>query len=897
MKNISSLALAGLFLFASATTALAQPYLHVYKGGNLRYRHNASAVQNVSVKGGSVVNFLDSNNSSVYSVLRSGVDQISMDAPTPVADMLDVVFLDDGTAIDISPRHMNVEKKGSTQSIFFSNTYQRNVAKFVNPWAGNASGYYKVNYENDQDFKNRLANGHTLECLFSPSISGSLADVECKPFSSHQGGGTGFLISRKANGNYGSAGGNVITFLPNTTSGGWRWATSGVTPQNGTYYHVVGVYDKSAGKARVYINGQLKGTVDAAGDFKFASAGSVWFGIGCDADASNGGQAWAGNIVLARVYDKVLSQSEITALWNKVSVPVVPDLITNFNLVSASLPIPSSNGKFLITGDGFREGDQVVIRSIDGTHTATVPLKKTPYGWIFAVPAGFPSGNYKVVIQRGNVSQELGTANFNIVNYQLQRGTRVIAHRGDHSSGAPENSCASLREAVANHFYGSETDAYITNDGQVIINHDASRGGVTIEKSSFNTCRGVKLSNGEPMPDLREFLQILKDNPQSPTKLILEIKHHSSSARGYACIDRSVQLVKEYGLQDKVEYIAFDYDYCKRVLQDDPNARVAYLSNGAEKDANTLFNDCITGCDYEQGKFPNQANVESFKKKGLTTNVWTVNDYNAMVKFADWGMDFITTNEPKTAQRLYLHYAANHDELMLDIQFNADGTITDGSTYRHTVRKSGNVPVQYNSTLGAYEGKFINNWGGADAANFCRVDYDNDQTFQFGLLNGHTLETIFCVDDYSGHNAGAESKWFSSHQAGGTGFLLTRNENGHDNVLTFLPNTRCYNNNNNYRWAMSNVKPAQGTYYHVVGVWDRDQSKAHIYVRNLSTGEVKKGTTDAAGMLNFPANKWIGIGADPKGDAAELSGKWRIVRVRIYDRAFTSAQVSELWGK
>ena len=57
----------------------------------------------------------------------------------------------------------------------------------------------------------------------------------------------------------------------------WRWAQSDVTPEPGRYYHVVGVWDKTAEKAYIYVDGQLKGTADAPGELIHAKhGGSRW---------------------------------------------------------------------------------------------------------------------------------------------------------------------------------------------------------------------------------------------------------------------------------------------------------------------------------------------------------------------------------------------------------------------------------------------------------------------------------------------------------------------------------------------------------------------------------------------------------------------------------------------
>jgi hypothetical protein len=242
-------------------------------------------------------------------------------AQVPKADLLDVVFNEDGTATDVSTSQMTVESFGSP-TIVKSAKYGINVMCMKNEsWSKNPNSYFRVDYEDNADYVAALADGHTLECLVRPYWDGDLADVECKPFSSHQGGGTGFLICKKS-----GSRGNEFTFLPNVTETGsstWRWANSGVVPQKGVYYHVVGVYDKANAVAKIYVNGELKNTIPAPGEYKLASAGNNKFIIGGDPGpvggvAGLGTTSWQGDVAMARVYSEPLTDEQVAAVYESI---------------------------------------------------------------------------------------------------------------------------------------------------------------------------------------------------------------------------------------------------------------------------------------------------------------------------------------------------------------------------------------------------------------------------------------------------------------------------------------------------------------------------------------------------------------------------------------------------
>ncbi|MCR4920750.1 MAG: hypothetical protein K5945_03460 [Bacteroidaceae bacterium] len=267
---------------------------------------------------------LDNTHKIVYKLGDSmySNDDTPFEVPAPEADVLDVVFHEDGSAEDVSPMHSTVELVGTTSSTYYNETYKRYAARFTNPWSKTCTGYYKVDFETNDAIRNALADGHSLEMLVMPDYEGDLQDVEAKPFSAMQGGGTGFLVC-KTNAS-GSGGKNVFTFLPNVTENGnstWRWTTSGVVPAPKTYYHVVGIWNKEEAKAYIYVNGELCKMVDAPGQFRFATAGCNWFCIGGDADPNGGGQGWTGDVAIARAYNKPLTSDEVAALWKKIQNP------------------------------------------------------------------------------------------------------------------------------------------------------------------------------------------------------------------------------------------------------------------------------------------------------------------------------------------------------------------------------------------------------------------------------------------------------------------------------------------------------------------------------------------------------------------------------------------------
>ena len=313
------LTLIGIFALTANSFAAKRQLVYVYKGGEIVYQTTAETLDSVALEQSkTIISLYSKSGTQLYSAAYSNIDSITY-VTLPMADMLDVQFNSDGTATDISPMANPIETVSSTGlSTYYNNTYGRYVARFENPWASVATAYYKMDYTNNQTFKDLLSNGHSLEMVVMADYSGTIADKECKPFSSMQSGGTGFMVTRIS-----GARQNEWCFLPNISTTGsstWRWTTSGIVPETKVYYHLVGVWNKTDQKAEIYVNGQLKNSIDAPGNFVFPSTAARWFAIGCDPSSTGGEAAWCGDVVLARIYSNALNNDQVGKLWEEINV-------------------------------------------------------------------------------------------------------------------------------------------------------------------------------------------------------------------------------------------------------------------------------------------------------------------------------------------------------------------------------------------------------------------------------------------------------------------------------------------------------------------------------------------------------------------------------------------------
>lgn len=222
---------------------------------------------------------------------------------------------------------------------------------------------------------------------------------------------------------------------------------------------------------------------------------------------------------------------------------------------------------------------------------------------------------------------------------------QVIAHRGAWKADSlPQNSIASLHRAIELGCAGTEFDVHLTKDGILVVNHDQDFYGIDIATATYAELLAKKHPNGESIPTAEAYLR--EGMKQKRTKLIFELKTSNlGKERTLHSAELAVQLVKKLEADEWVEYILFDYDGAKRIIELDPNATVYYLNGDVApsqaKEAGFF------GLDYHFNVYKKNPNwITEAHQLGLAINAWTVNTEAEMLNLLHQNVEFITTDEP-----------------------------------------------------------------------------------------------------------------------------------------------------------------------------------------------------------------------------------------------------------
>ena len=233
------------------------------------------------------------------------------------------------------------------------------------------------------------------------------------------------------------------------------------------------------------------------------------------------------------------------------------------------------------------------------------------------------------------------------LNYKMSKNyNKVVAHRGAwKQKNFPENSIASLKHAIELQCAGSEFDVRMTSDSILIINHDEHYNGLLVEDTKYDDLIEFKLSNGEKLPTLKEYLIAGKTN-NTTTGLVCEIKPSKDKERGKFIAREVVALVKDLKATPYIAfYISFDYDILKEITKIS-KTKTQYLNGNKSPDE--VKADGVSGIDYYLKVFKDHPEwIKRSKVIGVLLNAWTANSSEDLDWLLENDFDYITTDEPE----------------------------------------------------------------------------------------------------------------------------------------------------------------------------------------------------------------------------------------------------------
>lgn len=236
-------------------------------------------------------------------------------------------------------------------------------------------------------------------------------------------------------------------------------------------------------------------------------------------------------------------------------------------------------------------------------------------------------------------------------------GFIVIAHRGA-SAYYPENTMAAFKAALEMDAEMIELDVMMTGDGVPVAFHDAllddhTNGSGFIWDYSLEELRKLDAGSwfderfaGQKIPTLEEVIAFAAGK----IALNIEIKTEAVTDRVEGGVEqKSLQLVRKYGMEDHVLFSSFDYRAVARLKKLDPEIPVALLYNKRKSDSKLphqlvqQLNADAFNCSFRQLR---RKWVKNLKEYEIPHFIYTVNSKRKMKSLYRSGVTGIFTDKP-----------------------------------------------------------------------------------------------------------------------------------------------------------------------------------------------------------------------------------------------------------
>ncbi|WP_265791170.1 glycerophosphodiester phosphodiesterase [Fodinibius salicampi] len=233
----------------------------------------------------------------------------------------------------------------------------------------------------------------------------------------------------------------------------------------------------------------------------------------------------------------------------------------------------------------------------------------------------------------------------------------VIAHRGA-SAQYPENTMPAFKGAVEMEAEMIELDVMMSSDGVPVVFHDArlddhSDGKGLLKDYTLRELRTLDVGSwfseqyrGEKMPTLEEAIEFASGK----IALNIEIKTEAVSDELHGGVEeKSLELVKKYGMEDHVIFSSFDYRALEHLKKLDPAIPVALLYNRSESENMSplelvrKYGVDAFNCSYNQFK---KKWSRELKEHNIPHFIYTVDQPRRMRRLLSAEVSGIFTNKP-----------------------------------------------------------------------------------------------------------------------------------------------------------------------------------------------------------------------------------------------------------
>ena len=275
-----------------------------------------------------------------------------------------------------------------------------------------------------------------------------------------------------------------------------------------------------------------------------------------------------------------------------------------------------------------------------------------------------------------------------ITEKTLSRAPLVVAHRGNPES-CPDNQLRSFVSAAKSGAISIELDVYLTADGHIVVNHDATTTGfdqkLTCTKSTRAqlealTYTGKNAQAGDKITFLDEVFAYFSAN-DTHIVLVVEIKDMRE-----ALIDKMVKMIRDHGLEGRVQIICMNHKIVRYAYETYGVSVQMNQSYLAAKNGDVAFlaaacMECASmkSAFFTQWGIANQGFADRLRHRGIKYSPWTSTGKDRVLDAISLEFPEFTTDNPHVPDKLVRRLRAEQSEdgTVKVFAVAYDGTETD----------------------------------------------------------------------------------------------------------------------------------------------------------------------------------------------------------------------------
>ncbi len=205
---------------------------------------------------------------------------------------------------------------------------------------------------------------------------------------------------------------------------------------------------------------------------------------------------------------------------------------------------------------------------------------------------------------------------------------------------------------------GIELDVQLTRDGEIVICHDekidrTSDGTGWLKDYTLKELREFSFSKPHPeygdikIPTLREFMEFM-----TPTGKGLNIELKTGVIFYDGLEEKTVAMVREFGMEDRVIYSSFNHHSLKLLKQAVPDARIGLLMGENFVDVPQYTTMMQAEAVHPYYQHIDKGYIDHCHAHGIKVNTWTVDPRVDIKRFCEYGVDIIITDCPDNGRKI-----------------------------------------------------------------------------------------------------------------------------------------------------------------------------------------------------------------------------------------------------